>query len=403
MRLCWRDLDDGLRKLLQYLKVSAYTALALWIPLGAGETPPSRTAGEALRVTAVAEMAVDRAAHQATRLPNGHVLITGGCAGRGCDRVMASAEIFDPGRGAFRPAASMTMARASHAAIALADGRVLVTGGWTGRQSTATAEIYDPRADRWTPAGEMSTARLSHTAVMLNDGPVLMAGGGSVEIFNPATSRFEAPVRAPADYYLATRLADGRVLLTGGEDPQGRILNVAGVFNPSTRTIDAVGGMTTARVKHAAALLPDGRVLVVGGSGGRGARDRLASTEIYDPATARFAPGPDLRAPRYKIRDAVVALPSGAVLVAGGASRPELFDPAAGRFAPVEGNLGGAQMFATATLLESGDVLVAGGYDDRIQPSRGAWSTGPGPVRSGGGAHWRCIQCRCERDPHSPR
>jgi len=69
----------------------------------------------------------------------------------------------------------------------------------------------------------------------------------------------------------------------------------------------------------------------------------------------------------------VAALPSGAVLMAGGAARPELYDPAQQIFVPVGGELSGPQMFATATTLSSGDVLVLGGYDERTQPSASAW------------------------------
>jgi hypothetical protein len=76
---------------------------------------------------------------------------------------------------------------------------------------------------------------------------------------------------------------------------------------------------------------------------------------------------------RHKIRDAVVVLPSGAVLVAGGAAYPEVFDPRRQVFVAVEGEFGDPQMFATATLLATGEVLVLGGYDERTRPSDSAW------------------------------
>lgn len=137
--------------------------------------------------------------------------------------------------------------------------------------------------------------------------------------------------------------------------------------------------MATGRVKHAAALLGDARVLVIGGSDHRGYRGRFTGSEIYDPATGTFSPGPEMSEGRHKLRDAVVVLPSGAVVVAGGAVRPEVFDAEHRTFDRVAGRLGGPQMFATATLLASGDVLVLGGYDDRIRPSASAWI-----IRTGG-------------------
>ena len=89
--------------------------------------------------------------------------------------------------------------------------------------------------------------------------------------------------------------------------------------------------------------------------------------------TGNFSPGPDLNSGRHKIRDAVVVLPSGSILVAGGATSMEVFDPVEQHFVTVDGELSGPQMFATATLLSTGEVLVLGGYDDHTQPSATAW------------------------------
>jgi hypothetical protein len=114
-------------------------------------------------------------------------------------------------------------------------------------------------------------------------------------------------------------------------------------------------------------------VLIIGGSDSRGYRARFKNTEFYNPTTARFTPGPEMNWGRHKLRDAVTVLPSGAVLVAGGATRPEFFDPVVETFVPADGELSGPQMFATATLVPSGEVLVLGGYDERTQPSALAW------------------------------
>jgi hypothetical protein len=176
-----------------------------------------------------------------------------------------------------------------------------------------------------------------------------------------------------ANHYLATRLPDGRVLLTGGQSEGGEILATAELFDPASGTFKATGAMGTARVKHAAAVLPDGRVLVIGGSDRRGYDDRFSSTEVYDPDSGTFSPGPELHYARHKIRDAVAVLPSGAVVVAGGALHPELYDPAGQAFVPIRGELSGPQMFATATVLENGDVLVLGGYDQRTRLAADAW------------------------------
>jgi PAS domain-containing protein len=231
----------------------------------------------------------------------------------------------------------------------------------------------------------MTAARVSHIAVPLPDGRIFVMGGGSgrlgdlrsAEVFDPRRGAFTSVGPMGTNHYLATRLADGRVLLTGGQDAPGEILRSAELFDPETNRFHRTGDMVVPRVKHAAALLADGRVLVIGGSDRRGFRERFVSTEVYDPASGSFREGPALRWPRHKLRDAVAALPGGAVVIAGGDERLELWDPAAAAFLPLEGTLSGAQMFATATVLASGEVLVLGGYDERIVPSAGAWAVRP--------------------------
>lgn len=344
------------------------------------DDPASIPAG-APSVLRIGEMTAERAAHQATVLPSGRVLITGGCAGDGCTPFHSSTEIYDPSDRTFRLAAAMAVPRASHTATPLQDGRVLVAGGCSGRGTTASAEVYDEEAGDWTRVGAMTEPRCSHIAVPLVDGRVFVMGGGagrlgdlgSAEIFDPATSTFSSLRGMRDNHYLATRLADGRVLLTGGQGVGGEILASAELFDPASERFEPTGEMTTARVKHAAAVLPDGRVLVIGGSDRRGYDGRFSSTEIYDPVTGRFSPGPQLRYGRHKIRDAVAALPSGAVVVAGGARRPELYDPAGRVFVAARGELVGPQMFATASALTSGDVLVLGGYDQRTRVAADAW------------------------------
>ena len=173
------------------------------------------------RWRAIEPLAVARFAHTATRLDDGRVLVVGGierAPGDGREVVLlASAEIYDPATGGWRPAALPAVGRAGHTAVLLPDGRVLVAGGGApfvvGNRppSRASAEAYHPGTGRWEPAGTMHHARTGATAVVL-DGPacraghqhhsgwcgrVLVAGGGS----NPDDPAFDA-VPAPARGYL---------------------------------------------------------------------------------------------------------------------------------------------------------------------------------------------------------
>jgi hypothetical protein len=96
----------------------------------------------------------------------------------------------------FSPTASMSTARDSHTATLLANGKVLVAGGYNGSSSVSTAELYDPVANTWSGAGSLSVARQLHTATLLANGKVLVAGGhsssglslSSAELYDPATN-----------------------------------------------------------------------------------------------------------------------------------------------------------------------------------------------------------------------
>jgi len=336
-----------------------------------------------LHVVQIDEMSAARATHQATLLGSGEVLITGGCSG-GCETNLRSTELYEPGTQGFRSAAAMATARGSHVAIPLIDGRVLVAGGWSERRVTRSAEIYDPGSNRFAAAGSMTVERSAPTATRLPDGRILITGGqtsefeplASSELFDPSSSSFSstASMSVPRVGHVAVSLPDGRVLIIGGRlARRGEILRTTEIFDPSTSQFQPTGDMSSPRHKHAAALLPDGRVLVLGGSDARDQRGRYRSSEIYDPATGKFTDGPDMRWPRFKLSDAVAVLPSGAVLVAGGAAQLELYHPGSQTFVLVQGELSGPREFATASVLPSGEVLVLGGYDEQIRTSASAW------------------------------
>ena len=320
------------------------------------------------------ELEVERAAHTATLLADGRVLVAGGI--RTGEAALSSAEVYDPQTHDFVRTGSMTSPRVSHTATLLRNGRVLIVGGWDDVRQLRTAELYDPATGRFTRTGSPTQIRAAHTATLLRDGRVLVAGGGglnsgaslrSADLYDPTTGLFSrtGTMRAPRVGHTATRLGDGRVLLAGG-NANGRVLRSAEIYDPRSGRFALTGSLGIRRHKHAATFLRNGRVLVLGGSDERDWRGRYRSAEVFDQRTGRFSrSGPQSQA-RFKFIDAVAVTPSGTVLVAGGAEVVDRFR--SGRFTPVA-RLDAARYFSTATLLRDGSLLVVGGYDDSITPT----------------------------------
>lgn len=322
-----------------------------------------------------------RAAHTATLLQTGEVLLAGGCSADGCelDDRGRTTEIYDPKAGVFRAGPPLLRPRVGHAAVRLRDGSVLVVGGWTGSDPTATAELYRPGRG-FSSLPSMKTPRGGFSATLLSDGRVLIAGGTdgnrtlrSAELFNPRSRTFRrtGSMRASRSAHAAAGLAGGRVLVAGGSDGD-RVLSSAEIYVLRSGRFVPARPMTVPRHKHAAVALRRGSVLIVGGSDDRDFRGRYRSAELYDTSRNRFVPVGSMAEARFKLPDAVVRLSSGKVFVAGGGRTAEFYDPARRRFRRA-GSAGGRFSFATATALLDGRVLVAGGYDDRIAVTSHAW------------------------------
>jgi hypothetical protein len=150
------------------------------------------------------------------------------------------------------------------------------------------------------------------------------------------------------------------------------VLDSAEIYDPARREFTQTGRMGAVRHKHAAVLLEGGNVLLIGGSDERDWQGQYASVEIYQSVTGTFLETAELNRERFKLADAAVLLASGQVLVGGGNQAVEIYDPQSGQF-HLSGDLGEDYFFSTATRLENGCVLIAGGYDGNIQPSARAW------------------------------
>lgn len=232
----------------------------------------------------------------------------------------------------------MIVGRLGFAITELADGRFLITGGIGYGGPTDTAEIFDPTQGEFQLLSyRMSTARFSHSSTLLGDGRVLIAGGfaeglsetlSTAEIFDPQSGRF-------------SKLSDG---------------------------------LNFARAEHKAEMLPDGKVLVAGGTDGI---VPIASAEIFDPQTGEFQ---ELSNSLASARMSFTMMPfikdsAQYFLIAGGVGSDgfaldtaEIFDVSDLRFENLAGDEGAtdemlcAHAVHRAVALDKSRVLIIGGY-----------------------------------------
>ena len=293
--------------------------------------------------------------------------------------------------------------RRVYTATLLADGKVLVAGGFNNMFDSCahgncfklnTAELYDPTTRTWTSTGNLNSAREQHTATLLPNGRVLVAGGvnnfgilNSTELYDPATGTWSGTgnLNTGRAGHTATLLPNGKVLVAGGYANclgQCAILNTAEVYDPTTGTWNTTGNLNTARSIPTATLLQNGKVLAAGGFGFGNAH--LSSAELYDPITGTWSYTGSLKS-SHALHTATL-LSDGRVLIAGGTDSnganesAELYDPTTGIWSNT-GDLNANRAFHTATLLLNGKVLVVGGDADRVlssaelyDPATGKWS-----------------------------
>jgi hypothetical protein len=274
-----------------------------------------------------------------------------------------SAEVYDPASGTFSRTGQMISDTGGATATLLKDGRVLVAGGVSASGDTlASAELYDPGTGEFSPTGSMNVARNGGSASLLSDGRVLITGGmppvGIAMAHLPGLDGTSGPV----------------VAMTGPDN-----LDSAELYNPATGKFTMTGSMSISRRGHTSTLLADGRVLIAGGaeSSAGGDSPALDTAELYNPATGRFVSTGTMTS-GHDMHTATL-LQDGRVLIAGGvnqafqvAATAELYDPVTGKFSGT-GSLAHALESHTATLLPNGQVLVAGGYELTYETKNAGW------------------------------
>jgi hypothetical protein len=280
---------------------------------------------------------------------------------------------------------SLVWARLSHAQTDLADGSVLLTGGIGAAAPLDRAEIFEPATSGFRPVvAEMTVARFGHTATLLASGRVLLAGGyeagfaatlASAELFDPETESFER-VDAEMDLgralHTATLLPDGRVLLAGGTDGINA-LDTLEIFDPASGQFTLLErALPNPRYGHQALLVED-QVIFFGGFDGFTTLPSAVAFRLSDERVVNLNGAPDEETPMQagRFNATLTALPDDTWLIAGGFSgalesgvetaSAEIFSPAGGPFFATTGSLADARSGHRAVALPGGTVLVCGG------------------------------------------
>jgi N-acetylneuraminic acid mutarotase len=338
-------------------------------------------------------MSIGRFSFTATMLQNGQVLVAGGDTPGAV--VTDTADIYNPNTGIFTATGNMNKPRVGFSATRLSNGKVLAAGGATDTElATNTAEIYDPVTGTWSATGSMKQGRQQHSAVLLRDGTVLVSGGNidrtpcadlcvntlaESEIYNPSTGQWKAvgDMTIARSFFTTTMLSNGKVLAIGGRIHTGpdyfdyKAIAWADLYDPTTKKWNATGTMSIGREDHSAVLLNNGKVLVIGGTTVDFNGVTVASAELYDPASGTWATTGSMLQGRERFT--ATLLQNGQVLVAGGdyydgvnagvLTESELYDPALGTWSATA-SMTTPRFGAKAVLLRNGKALQAGGEPD---------------------------------------
>ncbi len=263
-------------------------------------------------------------------------------------------------------AASGWRGRLHHTATRLLDGNVLAVGGMTFLDgSTTSVDLFDVNEARWVPKASLATPRKLHSATLLSDGTVLVVGGyadrdphgvtGSAERYNPALDTWESAgtLRVPRASHSATLMPDGRVLVVGGfvYDPisgwPDAATDVTEIYDPNDGEWTAGPSLPAARAEHEAIALPSGNVLVVCGynDDACGFMSLNDTVLLFDWLEGSWSVAPGVNHPRnwgFRLN----LMPDGRVLMSGGFSAIDFEVDGAIAWA---GTVGDTEMFDTDT------------------------------------------------------
>ena len=271
------------------------------------------------------------------------------------------------GPGLWLPAAAL-LALLLVAALASA----LAVGGWL--RFMADERPSPTGAETFHSVGLLPSDVRTQAIVAVVDGGALLVGRqgpiGTIYRFDPAPGSFTqvGRLQIPRILPASVVLPDGRLLIVGGghdiEQPAPAGGYRAEIFDPASGVTTLTGSTVQPRAWGTATLLADGRVLITGGAAQGVA---METAELFDPRRGVFVETGSMSRPRSY--HAATRLDDGRVLIVGGAGSDqsptaELYDPASGTFAPAGPMAVPQAVGFSATRLGDGRVLIVGGSDD---------------------------------------
>ncbi len=309
---------------------------------------------------------------------DGRVLVVGG----GSAASQSKVDVLSATTGAPTAGPALSSAREMFATIALADGSALAAGGQNRVGPNATvltsAEKWSATSGSWSPTGSLTTARAFASATRLPDGRVLVVGGSgtylgpglaSAELYDPSSGQFSLTTGAPSlgrFGHVSAILPNGKVFIVGGNTAWGAVPPLSTeLFEPTTRTFSSGPNMITRRIAHAGARLLDGRIIYCGGCTTADCSSTAHATcEIYDPTLNTIAATGSLATGGGAL--SLVTLATGEVLLVGGITngsaqaRAELYDPVVGTWSTA-GTMSNARYDSGIALMRDGRAVVSGG------------------------------------------
>jgi hypothetical protein len=266
---------------------------------------------------------------------------------------------------------------------------VLHAGAGDEGSASDRVDLFDPKSRAWSRGAPLAVARKHHASTVLADGRVLVCGGeevsvgpsgishagavlASCELYDPTTNKWSGapPMSAKRARFTLTTLVDGRALAVG--DPGAEL------FDAAKAKWEPAPAPSVAYVAHTATLLPDGRVVVIGANV---APPVKAAIDVFDPKAGTWtAEAP----PQMALTDhSATLLDDGSVLVVGGVvasaavqsglAFAAVYEPKRRRW-DLTGQPHAPHWRHAALALPSGDVLVAGGeHEDAELYHREIW------------------------------